>query len=341
MYEVLHYLYARVCRSGSEQEHLPGEIELCRKFGYSRGTVQRALAALESNGYLCRLPGRRGFYTNPGLVGTIPWSIGIVVNSGIAGILDDIDSSALSSFIRKMTSARLSPLLFHMISVETLKQLENTLCNHGIRALLWISPSPESIPFFEGIVEHGLPAVAVMSPYYHSGKPFPAFNALKQDYQANGRHLAKFIMEQGLKRPLFCGISGVTSRSLFATLAEHGIQGESGQLIEDERDFEKKLLGLWTEGQFDCIVLNGGPPRYNTVINLLREQRELAGTPLIVQNDSTTQRYRVEFPEFNVLFISRYSSNDYMIKSGKKAADMLLNLIQSPGMKIPSACCTL
>jgi len=156
-----------------EQEQISGKIELCHKFGYRCGMVQLALAALEDNRCLCRLPG------------TIPRSIGVVANLGIAGILDDIDSSLLSSLIRKMTPAWFSLLLFHMISMNTLKQLENALRNHGIWVLLWISPSTESIPFFlRELLSIGcrLPAVAVMSSYYHSGMPFMAFNVLKRDY---------------------------------------------------------------------------------------------------------------------------------------------------------------
>jgi len=62
----------------------------------------------------------------------------------------------------------------------------------------------------------------------------------------------------------------------------------SGQLIAEERNFENKLLWLCMERQFDCLIFNGVLLNYSTVINLLREQRELAEFLLIVQNDSAT-----------------------------------------------------
>lgn len=68
------------------------------------------------------------------------------------------------------------------------------------------------------------------------------------------------------------------------------------------------------------------------VIHLLREPQELAETPLIVQKNRSTRRDRVKFPEMSRLFFARLSI---------VAADMLLNLTLSPGMKIHSFCCEL
>lgn len=336
MYEVLHYLYARVQQSGPEQEQLPGEIELCRKFGVSRGTVQRAIEGLMVNGYVTKLAKRRGIFTNPGLAGKIPYSIGIVAHAGITGIMDDIDSSALSGFIRKMVDGTEQPLLFHYISVESPELLENTLKSRGIRALFWLGPNENCIPAFDRIVEHGIPAVAALSPYYHSEKPFPKYNAFLRDYKVHGVRIAEFLLEQGFKAPLYCGLRGTTFNTLIAELAKHNIHPDPGLLIEDDRELEKKLASVLEKKKPDCIYPCGGNPRYNSVVNVLHSNEKFGKIPVIVINDVTTLRYKLDYPELKIMFLSRYSSNDYMYKIGERSAGMLLSLMKNPDRKIPT-----
>lgn len=332
----MHYLYARVQQSGPEQEQLPGEIELCHKFGVSRGTVQRAIEGLMTNGYVTKLPKRRGIFTNPGLAGKIPYSIGIVAHAGITEIMDDLDSSALNGFFRKITARLEQPLLFHYLSVESPELLENTLKSRGIRALFWIAPDETCISVFDRIVSHGIPAVAALSPYYHSEHPFPKYNAFIRDYKAHGRHMAEFVVENGFRAPLYCGIRGTVFNTIIAELAKHGIHPDPALLIEDDLGFEKKLASILEKKKPDCILPCGGNPRYNTVVNVLQSNRKFAEIPVIVINDATATRYKLDYPELNIMFHSRYSSNDYLYKIGEHSAGTLLGLMKNPDRKIPA-----
>lgn len=335
MYEVLHYLYARVLQSGPEQEQLPGEIELCHKFGVSRGTVQRAIEALMLNGYLSRLPKRRGIFSNPALAGLIPCSIGIVAGTGITQIMGELESSALSGFSKKLVARAGHPLLFHHISVESPKQLEARLKSHGIRGLFWIAPEKDCIPVFDQLVAHDFPAVALLSPYYHSEHPSPKYNALTRDYRAHGLKLAEFVLERGFRRPLYCGLSGTTFHAFREKLAEHGVKPDPGLLIEAGHGFENQLTALLAAKQPDCIILCGGNPRYNAVVNALSARPSSRKIPVLLIQDSTTQRYRMNYLELNLIFHSQHSSNQDMFQLGGRAAAMLLKLLKHPERKLP------
>ena len=82
--EVVHYLYGCIRRSNGINDLLPGESELCRKFGFARGTVQRAVNGLMKNNYIIKKPGRHGLYINPEMAGLVPVAIGVGVLLSVA-----------------------------------------------------------------------------------------------------------------------------------------------------------------------------------------------------------------------------------------------------------------
>ena len=82
--EVVHYLYGCIRRSDGINDLLPGESELCRKFGFARGTVQRAVNELMKTSYIIKKPGRHGLYINPEMAGLVPVAVGVVMNKGIS-----------------------------------------------------------------------------------------------------------------------------------------------------------------------------------------------------------------------------------------------------------------
>lgn len=46
-------------------DQIPTEEELCKKFGFSRMTVNKALAKLTDSGYITRIPGKGSFVSSP------------------------------------------------------------------------------------------------------------------------------------------------------------------------------------------------------------------------------------------------------------------------------------
>lgn len=49
-------------------DQIPTEEELCKKFGFSRMTVNKALAKLADNGYITRVPGKGSFVNGPHVI---------------------------------------------------------------------------------------------------------------------------------------------------------------------------------------------------------------------------------------------------------------------------------
>ena len=62
---IIQYVTGKVSQAGETPQLLPGEPDLCEKFGVARGTVRRAMAYLIERGIVIQLPKRRGYFSNP------------------------------------------------------------------------------------------------------------------------------------------------------------------------------------------------------------------------------------------------------------------------------------
>ena len=63
--DITRYVYSCLMHNPSDEPQPLGELELAKKFGTTRLTIQRALATFERDGRLIRIPGRRGLFMNP------------------------------------------------------------------------------------------------------------------------------------------------------------------------------------------------------------------------------------------------------------------------------------
>ena len=68
---------------------MPSEIELCRHFGVSRGTLRRALADLALHGLLIRKQGRGTFVADAKFEGTVLGSYAFYRAGAIAHVSDE------------------------------------------------------------------------------------------------------------------------------------------------------------------------------------------------------------------------------------------------------------
>ena len=75
---VRRYLLSLARHTGSQPEKIPAERDLAELLGVARGTVREAIASLEKQNYLIRIPGRKGAFTNPQNADTVLISIGIL-----------------------------------------------------------------------------------------------------------------------------------------------------------------------------------------------------------------------------------------------------------------------
>ena len=77
---VRRYLLSLARHTGSQPEKIPAERDLAELLGVARGTVRDAIASLEEQNFLIRLPGRKGAFTNPKLADTVTLSIGVLTS---------------------------------------------------------------------------------------------------------------------------------------------------------------------------------------------------------------------------------------------------------------------
>ena len=77
---VRRYLLSLARQAGSQSVKIPAERDLAELLGVARGTVREAIASLEAQNYLIRIPGRKGAFTNPQNSDTVQISIGILAS---------------------------------------------------------------------------------------------------------------------------------------------------------------------------------------------------------------------------------------------------------------------
>ena len=75
---VRRYLLSLARKSGAKPEKIPAERDLAEHLGVARGTVREAIASLEAQNYLIRIPGRKGAFTNPRTADSVLISIGVL-----------------------------------------------------------------------------------------------------------------------------------------------------------------------------------------------------------------------------------------------------------------------
>ena len=122
---------------GSE---LPSEIELCRHFGVSRGTLRRALADLAGHGLLARKQGKGTFVADAKFEGSVLASYAYYRSGAIA---HDVGSKVLRCEMRP-PSAELRRI-FSLRKGEAIYELQRIQFMHGVPITLAASFFPASL----------------------------------------------------------------------------------------------------------------------------------------------------------------------------------------------------
>ncbi len=335
--KITHYLYGCMQRSGGE-EQLPGETELCRKFGVARGTVQRAVAGLMRGGYIVKRPGRHGFFVNPDMADMIPFSIGIVGNGGVTEILNSGSANALAGFVKTLTRNAECEYLFHDLSSTDPTVIYELARGNGLRGLLWIisNNSPDNVfDSFDEIVKAHFPAVAICFPF-NSMLRQPVCNAVTRDYAEAGKRLSRFILENGFRYPLILSEDAVMLENFFAEFRKSGGQISQDNCLGDGPGLEKRLSEALRHGKADCIFSGGGIKLYEALASVMNSVPHANTIPLILRNYFLTNKFIRENPNLNVLLFPELEHAAFMFKSGETAGRMLRRLIEKPNLTIPN-----
>jgi len=176
--------------------HLPGELELCRKFQVSRSTLRAALEILTKENLIASSQGRRRQVLKPAIERTAPVSRLVVLlaavplermNGAAMLLVDDLREQLAKDRLDMELHA--SPACFGLKPEAALEHLVREKS-----AAVWVLLSAP-LSTQRWFMEHGLPCVLVGS--QHSGIALPALDA---DFAAMGQHAARQFLSRGHRR---------------------------------------------------------------------------------------------------------------------------------------------
>ena len=173
--DITRYVYSCLMHNPSDEPQPLGELELARKFGTTRLTIQRALATFERDGRLIRIPGRRGLFTNPAVAKAMGdyYFFGVMTAERRNRFLDSGTQAVISGFVDKMQDVSSDYHYLEIKSESTADTVEEIL-NCGLDGLLWCSPAEQDIPVIEELTRRRFP-VAAVAPPHKSRFPLPAW----------------------------------------------------------------------------------------------------------------------------------------------------------------------
>ena len=328
--KVKHYLYGCIQRSDRMNDLLPGETELCRKFGFARGTVQRAIDELIKSDFILKKPGRHGLYINLEMIDLVPVSIGIVMNKGISEIVSSSTGNAYAGFIKSITAEGDTEYIFHDLLETDFNSIYDSARDSGVQGLLWILSNrddPECIEVFNTFAERNFPAAAVGFSY-DSSIPVPCCNTVMRDYAELGERLADFIRTKGYSNPLFIGQDQCIMTNFMARF------GREVTCYTEETDPNGELDAILARQGYDCVISGGGPRRYAMLAKAMNRSTYTRSLPLILRNYHMTKRFKAENPALKIQVMDEMSAPAFMFKSGEAAGRMFLKLLKNPSLKI-------
>ncbi len=328
--EVVHYLYGCIRRSNGINDLLPGESELCRKFGFARGTVQRAVNGLMKNNYIIKKPGRHGLYINPEMAGLVPVAIGVVMNKGISEIVSGGSANAFAGFIKAVTAGADTEFIFHSLRETDFNSIYSMAVNNGVQGLFWVisrDDGSDGVQVFNAIAEKNFPAVTV-GYSFDSRIETPRYNTVVRDYAELGKRLADFIRARGFSEPLFIGEDPCILSNFI-----DGFGRDVTAYAQDE-DPDGKLVAILNGKRYDCVISAGGFKRYAMLARTMNANDYTRSLPVVLRNYYLTKRFAAENPALKIILMEELSAQAFMFKSGEAAGRMFLKLLKNPVLKL-------
>lgn len=331
---VVRYLTGLTAHASTfEPEPIPSEMELCKKFSVSRVTVRRAIARQLLGESLIRLPGKKRIYTNPLMAKHMPMTIGIGFSSGYTYSQDESTGAILSNFLAKMGEDPKRSLLYYFINDGPEKDLESIVKDQQLDGLFFLEMGREGTLSAEELIRKKFPVIVLASPYYAESCSTLKENVIARDFALFGKKLGEFILKNNWKR---CAYIGTKDRSLEAfkkCLSSRNIPFPEELYTEETSRIAQWLSSLLEAGKIDCIYANGGSERYLPILRVLNEISPEKRVPVIWEKFSVTLQYQQEFPHLSILLPEELAICNFMGRSGKKAAELLLKLLKEPGKK--------
>ena len=140
IFDALMQISRYIDENYEEEGYLPSESKMSRMFGVSSGTIRSVLAMIAENNFITSYP-RRGHYVVPRRYRIM--KVGLVLGTGKESPFIH-NSEIVSSLIYHL---RLSRIHCQIIQSSQPEKLILRAAAHGVRALVWLDPPLEIMPY--------------------------------------------------------------------------------------------------------------------------------------------------------------------------------------------------
>ena len=318
---VRRYLLHRITLSGTQAERLPTEMALVETLQLSRVTVRRAIDDLLRGGYIQKIPGRQGIYTNPAMVDVTMHSIAILQKSNY---LDCRLMSVLGAMSDELMRRNcFCSLNFFQTGTDDSQAVARELNNCGFDCILSFSVHPLA----DKLLACGLPVLIIETPGYPEQG---SGNLIAFDNEAFGEKVAQTMIRRKLKKVLFFGnLSEI--RQGFCSAGEGNLE------ITLFENFLNKgsLKEVLKQGAFSGIAAMTREVGLRTLFDALHELPELAKPELFLYPWKESELFQKSNPGFYTEIFDTALFAEQLKALGKAAAGGVMQIINDLPVEIP------
>jgi len=290
------YLLQCVAKAGVKPERIMSEMQLCAKFAVSRVTVRRAIQALEQSGYLIRLPGRQGAFTNPKMAMAVPHLVGILCADGTRNYLNSNAAEILAGFTQTL---KIVDCDFEFLLLNGNMDIFQEIGNMALDALFWMMPSAEQIEGINRLLQQQYPLV-VLDSIYNSDSAKPVCNTVQRDYEYHALKHAQLMLQRQYKQVVKVGVYNISARAFQDEMRKNGVDLTRDFFIDCTEKITEKLSRLLNAQKIDAVICDGGMERYEKVLQTLETREEWRNTPIFMEKNHLAEKLRRKFHHLQV-----------------------------------------
>lgn len=194
-YKEIHEYLLGLIRNSKEMDKLPTENELSHQFGVSHITVRRALAELEKNSLIIRLPGRGTFIRN---LSKSPGTLKYLL------VLPPKRRADIGFFIPPIVSGIFSADLEEEFDIQTFSynydpsEIFKLCVDSNINGVIWIGPDLDHFRTIRELENFAYPVIAV-------NRIEGGVNYVSTDHEKSSEGMIDFLIKKGHKKIGFVG----------------------------------------------------------------------------------------------------------------------------------------
>lgn len=287
------YLLSLVRKTGTVPQRIPSERDLAEKLGLARGTVRNAIADLEANFLLIRLPGKKGAFTNPGAADMLTVSIGVVSKTNW---FHNLHQQILYGFCSVLSDNAVDYSLHYEIISDISDRQFFKVLRHSGHALL-LNFGGKSIS--EKLIQTGIPVVDYIP------------DLLFDEDQA-GRSIAEFFIQRSCRNMIFWSTDEI--KLAFVKKYMPGVDIFSEKMSEfnaAECSIPDRILNT-ADGIFAGVNLRN-------INNLLEHlARKNIRCPILLQPTMQKKALLQQFPDLDLHFMDQGFYQKSLIRIGKQ-----------------------